>query len=353
MGDAMMDSYWCHMCSRVVSPSMEAEIKCPLCESGFVEEISNGNGNGNGNTTRSDVNDTSNNSIDIGSERAFSLWAPILLGLLGGLGSSRARLTAQEHTRNINNEHEENDDLDTEFQSLFRRRTRNSAASLLGMVPELGSSNSENSVFLVSPFNEDQTLILQGSLDVNQTMVSTFRNYLVGPGLDLLLQHLAENDPRRYGTPPAEKEAVKALPTVSVKDNSPCSVCLEELEIGSEAKEMPCKHTFHSSCILPWLELHSSCPVCRFEMPSDGPKIQPNVLNSSNQEDNNDAAARTTDTNMEDGVEQIGNERRQWISVPWPFDNLFTLSTSQHESSTSSAESASTNAGTSSRPDET
>ncbi|WCJ43680.1 RING/U-box superfamily protein [Euphorbia peplus] len=342
MGDAMMDSYWCHMCSRVISPSMEAEIKCPLCESGFVEEINNGN------TTRSE-------DLNVGSERdrAFSLWAPILLGLIGGLGSgsgsSRARLTTQEHTRNIN-QHEQNDDMDTDFQSLFRRRRRNSAASLPGMVQDHGS---ENSVILVSPFNVDQTLILQGSLDVTQTMASTFRNYLIGPGLDLLLQHLAENDPRRYGTPPAEKEAVKALPTIAVVDNnSSCSICLEEFEIGSEAKEMPCKHTFHGNCIHPWLELHSSCPVCRFEMPSDGSKIhQPNVLSSSNQEDTNNDVRTTDVTSMEDGVEQIGNERRQWISVPWPFDNLFTLSASPRESST--ADSAPTVPGSSSHADET
>ncbi|KAI8001052.1 hypothetical protein LOK49_LG09G00442 [Camellia lanceoleosa] len=34
--------YWCHMCSQMVNPVMEAEmmmIKCPLCRSGFVEEM--------------------------------------------------------------------------------------------------------------------------------------------------------------------------------------------------------------------------------------------------------------------------------------------------------------------------
>ena len=80
---------------------------------------------------------------------------------------------------------------------------------------------------------------------------------------------MAENDPNRYGTPPAKKEAVEALPTVMIKENFQCSVCLDDFEIGSEAKQMPCKHRFHSGYMLQWLELYSSCPICRFQFPSD------------------------------------------------------------------------------------
>ncbi|KAK4780615.1 hypothetical protein SAY87_016721 [Trapa incisa] len=40
MDETMATPYWCHMCSQLVNPIIEAEIKCPYCRDGFVEEMS-------------------------------------------------------------------------------------------------------------------------------------------------------------------------------------------------------------------------------------------------------------------------------------------------------------------------
>lgn len=109
---------------------------------------------------------------------------------------------------------------------------------------------------------------------------------MLGPGaLDILMQRFADGllQSGRHGSPPASKAAVAAMPTLKISKQSmesmdgggldeelnQCAVCKEAFEIGGEVREMPCKHFYHSNCILPWLELHSSCPLCRHEMPVD------------------------------------------------------------------------------------
>ncbi|PKI39759.1 hypothetical protein CRG98_039804 [Punica granatum] len=92
-----------------------------------------------------------------------------------------------------------------------------------------------------------------------------------------LIQQLAENDPNRYGPPPASESAVRALPSIKITQEllnsssglSQCIVCQDEFDQGSVALEMPCKHVYHRDCLLKWLSSHNSCPVCRLELPTD------------------------------------------------------------------------------------
>lgn len=101
-----------------------------------------------------------------------------------------------------------------------------------------------------------------------------------GPGIQQLIQQLAENYPNRYGNPPASVSAVDELPTISITqehlgtDASQCAICKDEFESCLEVKQMPCKHLYHPDCILPWLALHNTCPVCRFELPTDDPDYE-------------------------------------------------------------------------------
>ncbi|KAM0889071.1 hypothetical protein ACQ4PT_027936 [Festuca glaucescens] len=106
-------------------------------------------------------------------------------------------------------------------------------------------------------------------------------DFLMGSGFERLLDQLAQIEAgglgavRPYDNPPASKAAVESMPTVVVAarhvgaDSHDCAVCKEAFELGAEAREMPCGHMYHQDCILPWLALRNSCPVCRHELPTD------------------------------------------------------------------------------------
>jgi E3 ubiquitin-protein ligase RNF115/126 len=84
--------------------------------------------------------------------------------------------------------------------------------------------------------------------------------------LEALFGDLSE----KRGPLPASRVSIEAMPRVAVTEKvaaEECAICLEGYEVGGEAREMPCKHMFHSGCIERWLGLRGSCPVCRFVMP--------------------------------------------------------------------------------------
>ncbi|CAN6335382.1 unnamed protein product [Urochloa humidicola] len=65
---------------------------------------------------------------------------------------------------------------------------------------------------------------------------------------------------------PAPAASIDALPTVEVSEpGEVCAICKDDLPV---ARRLPCGHLYHSCCIVPWLEVHNSCPICRSRLPS-------------------------------------------------------------------------------------
>jgi hypothetical protein len=43
-----------------------------------------------------------------------------------------------------------------------------------------------------------------------------------------------------------------------------CPVCLGAFQLGETVRLLPvCLHLYHVECIDPWLDAHSTCPICR------------------------------------------------------------------------------------------
>jgi len=103
-------------------------------------------------------------------------------------------------------------------------------------------------------------------------------DYAFGSNFEALLNQLFQNA-NHSGAPPAAKSAIdelnKGLINEShVESKADCAICKEELELGTEYIEMPCKHIFDQACILQWLAIHNSCPVCRLELKTDNPDYE-------------------------------------------------------------------------------
>lgn len=51
---------------------------------------------------------------------------------------------------------------------------------------------------------------------------------------------------------------------VSENESLTCSICWEP--ITDISLRLPCRHSFHESCIQRWLDTNASCPVCRHRL---------------------------------------------------------------------------------------
>ncbi|MQL81871.1 hypothetical protein Taro_014349 [Colocasia esculenta] len=321
---AAAQHYFCHQCNRTVSltPSPTAELACPICDGGFLEEIE----------PPLPV-PSPNPSAFFPFSDSFALPVPFPFVLSG---SSYAGPHGGDGTTAVNVEDvlgafagpglprsgyidDDFDALNTTFQFVQSR--------LQDLIA--GGANVQ---FVIENYPSG------GDFHFPRGAVS-LGDYFMGPGLEQLIQQLAENDPNRYGTPPASKSAVEGLLEIKItqellaSDDAQCAVCKDSFEVGTEAKQMPCKHIYHKDCILPWLELHNSCPVCRYELPTDDPDYEQRMRGTPSPQAHRGAAAGSDSSRVDFRSESVageGNSPGAWagertmrISLPWSIRSLF------------------------------
>jgi len=205
-------SYWCYSCTRFVHIQEHNDVVCPRCQGGFVEKVQAGH-------------------------------------------SPAVSLIADGATR----------------RQGFRRRRRNA-----------GTHSPFNPVIVLRGPGEDEESSFELYYDGDdgaglRPLPSTMSEFLLGSGFDRLLEQVSQIEINGFGrseNPPASKAAIESMPTVQIAESqvvteTHCAVCKEAFELGALAREMPCKHLYHSDCILPWLSMRNSCPVCRHELPSE------------------------------------------------------------------------------------
>ncbi|XP_062203342.1 uncharacterized protein LOC133905541 [Phragmites australis] len=138
------------------------------------------------------------------------------------------------------------------------------------------------------------------------------RLFIGNPGdyVEMLLEQFAEDNNTRRGVPPAATSFVENLPSVVISTSHEtnggvsCPVCKDHMPIRTIAKQLPCMHLYHPSCILPWLSSRNTCPVCRYELPTDDPEYE-----RSKQATTNERGIHGVDhAHPQETVEEISDE---------------------------------------------
>lgn len=132
---------------------------------------------------------------------------------------------------------------------------------------------------LLSNFEELETQNYAGALG----------DYLDAREFEYSLEHLAETDISMMGAPPAAVSFVNSLPQIRIDghyenlDNLSCAICKECPSLGTVLNQLPCLHLYHPSCILPWLSTRNTCPLCRYELPTDDIDYEERKRNRGNE----------------------------------------------------------------------
>ncbi|KAE8705659.1 Binding protein, putative isoform 1 [Hibiscus syriacus] len=230
-------SYWCYSCSRLVRvldlDGTNDAVVCPYCDGGFVEEI---------------------NSSDNHSRRFPAM------NMIASNDNSRQN---SNRTRNL----------------VFRRNRRGSVdrSNINPIIVLRGSTDDDDSTADGNNRGDFGFFYDDGSGSGLRPIPTSMSETLMGMGFDRLLEQLSQIEITGLSqpeNPPASKSAIESMPTVEIEkthvcSETQCAVCKEPFELGTEAREMPCKHIYHEDCIIPWLSLRNSCPLCRHELPSD------------------------------------------------------------------------------------
>lgn len=132
---------------------------------------------------------------------------------------------------------------------------------------------------LLAMNNLERTLNLEHDLDIDSFFTDQ-DDYVNATEYVTLFGLFTEDDAGLKGSPPAAKSVVQNLPVVELtqqyleKNNVVCAVCKDEILLEEKVKRLPCSHHYHGDCIVPWLSIRNTCPVCRYELPTDDPEYE-------------------------------------------------------------------------------
>ncbi|XP_060001867.1 E3 ubiquitin-protein ligase RNF126 isoform X8 [Lagenorhynchus albirostris] len=254
--------YFCHCCSVEIVPRLPDYI-CPRCESGFIEELPEETRSAeNGSAPSTAPADQSRQPFEVSGRRRQGPREPA--GERAALPAPVRRPAAPRppHREADHRPARRRPHAGRDHPAAGQRHHHPGHHPQPGPGP-LVSRWGGPPVPCPAPLPlEPQTSLPRGVLHSNPMDYAWGAN-----GLDAIITQLL-NQFENTGPPPADKEKIQALPTIPVTEEHvgsglECPVCKDDYGLGERVRQLPCNHLFHDGCIVPWLEQHDSCPVCR------------------------------------------------------------------------------------------
>uniref|UniRef100_A0A6Q2Z9W2 RING-type E3 ubiquitin transferase n=1 Tax=Esox lucius TaxID=8010 RepID=A0A6Q2Z9W2_ESOLU len=279
----LLKFYWhCNVCLQ--------DYTCPRCESGFIEELLEERSSENGSTSTissGDQNQQPFENVDPSQMFTFpSGYGQFALGVFddtfefgAGLGGG-----GTEDSRDADNRRER-EMASRQRYSARQPRGRHGVRRQVGRqegVPTLEGIIQQLVNGIIAP-----TAMQNIGVGPWGVLHSNPMDYAWGAnGLDAIITQLL-NQFENTGPPPADRDKIKSLPTVlitqeHVGSDLECPVCKEDYSIGENVRQLPCNHLFHNDCIVPWLEQHDTCPVCRKSLSGQNTAMNPPGLSGIN-----------------------------------------------------------------------
>ncbi|XP_068189421.1 E3 ubiquitin-protein ligase RNF115 [Antennarius striatus] len=220
--------FFCHCCENEIYPKLP-DFVCPRCDSAFIEEMSG----------------DSSPRQDRTSSFSDELWQLLFM----------ERSALLSHPPSSESDADGSEDVSANQRRPQEEMSQRPAVGgmaqqfLAGLLGNNGTPSAAPAALMLHLYGNPGDYVWgQGGLDAVVTE---------------LLGHLENSGP-----PPAEKGLISSLPAVCISQEQTdlrleCPVCREEYSLGESVRKLPCLHYFHCECIVPWLELHDTCPVCR------------------------------------------------------------------------------------------
>ncbi|XP_071554769.1 E3 ubiquitin-protein ligase Iruka isoform X6 [Temnothorax nylanderi] len=266
-----MSRFFCHKCSVEIERLLP-NFTCPRCASGFIEELESSSNEG---SSGMDMNseDLSDGDIDIltlnpsqRSDRDRDL-IDMIMGLSNTYANQQLSTSQPSGGGNRN------------YVLGSRRRSNWSRTPQDGRRTSSNRRRQESLQVPIENFIQDFIFNLSGAASlgnsVGQDAQSTSVLFLGNPGdyvwgrdgLDAIVTQLL-NQMDGTGPPPLSRNQIDEIPTTTITQSQvdiklQCSVCWEDFKLSEPVRQLPCQHVYHAPCIVPWLELHGTCPICR------------------------------------------------------------------------------------------